>query len=80
MSIISVFVIFYYLFDIEIRIFQHLNKILCEIEIMIKLQHNIFGSYLFRRNYCKKAYIQGQIFDSKIREYFYYIDHEGMVC
>lgn len=26
-----------------------------------------------------KLYIQGQSPESKVREYFYYIDHEGMV-
>lgn len=32
-----------------------------------------------KRNYCKALYEQGQLVDSKIREYFYYIDHDGMV-
>lgn len=27
----------------------------------------------------QKAYIQGQSPEPKVREYFYYIDHEGMV-
>lgn len=31
------------------------------------------------RTYCKVTYIQGQVVEPKIREYFYYIDHEGMV-
>jgi len=26
------------------------------------------------------SYIQGQSPENKIREYFYYIDHQGMVC
>lgn len=32
-----------------------------------------------KRTYCKALYEQGQRVDKKIREYFYYIDHEGMV-
>ncbi|XP_031636175.1 UPF0598 protein CG30010 [Contarinia nasturtii] len=32
-----------------------------------------------QRNYCKSLYIQGQRVDNKIREYFYYIDHDGML-
>lgn len=38
----------------------------------------LFNSCI-KRNYCQSLYIQGQTVDNKIREYFYYIDHEGMV-
>lgn len=40
----------------------------------------------FKLNHCKLlipqryvSYVQGQEPEPKIREYFYYIDHEGMV-
>lgn len=32
-----------------------------------------------QRNYCQSLYTQGQRAEKKIREYFYYIDHDGMV-
>lgn len=32
-----------------------------------------------KRTYCQALYTQGQRVDKRIREYFYYIDHEGMV-
>jgi len=32
------------------------------------------------KTYSTVPYIQGQSPESKIREYFYYIDHQGMVC
>ncbi|XP_055313581.1 UPF0598 protein CG30010 [Sitodiplosis mosellana] len=32
-----------------------------------------------QRNYCQSLYTQGQRADKKIREYFYYIDHDGML-
>lgn len=34
---------------------------------------------IIQRNYCQTQYTQGQRADNKIREYFYYIDHDGMV-
>lgn len=34
---------------------------------------------MVKRSYCQALYTQGQRVDKKIREYFYYIDHEGMV-
>lgn len=36
-----------------------------------------------KRAYVQKRflkYIQGQEPEPKVREYFYYIDHQGMVC
>lgn len=35
--------------------------------------------YMVKRTYCQALYTQGQRVDKKIREYFYYIDQEGMV-
>lgn len=32
------------------------------------------------KTYSTVSYVQGQSPESKIREYFYYIDHQGMVC
>lgn len=37
------------------------------------------AEYMGKRSYCQTVYTQGQTADNKIREYFYYIDHEGMV-
>lgn len=34
---------------------------------------------MVKRTYCQALYTQGQRVDKKLREYFYYIDHEGMV-
>lgn len=34
---------------------------------------------MVNRTYCHALYTQGQRAEKKIREYFYYIDHEGMV-
>lgn len=36
-----------------------------------------FCSQIFKRN-CVK-YVQGQSPEPRVREYFYYIDHQGMV-
>lgn len=49
---------------------------------MMKLM-NLSNKTLFsvgvRQNLCRSLYTQGQRVDKKIREYFYFIDHEGMV-
>jgi len=44
------------------------------------LQKNLMLSFLKRVGHRNIAYVQGQEPEPKIREYFYYIDHEGMVC
>lgn len=36
---------------------------------------NILGN----KTFCTVPYVQGQSPERKIREYFYYIDHQGMV-
>lgn len=36
-----------------------------------------FSSQIFKK-YCVK-YVQGQSPEPRVREYFYYIDHQGMV-
>lgn len=49
---------------------------------MLKFARNSvkFGFYLHgQRFYSQSLYTQGQRVDKKIREYFYYIDHDGMV-
>lgn len=44
---------------------------------MLKLARNTHKLYFNIR--AKRFYTQGQRVDKKIREYFYYIDHDGMV-
>ena len=46
-----------------------------------KLLLNIKTQFVYQVNcFCKTlAYVQGQEPEPRIREYFYYIDHEGMV-
>lgn len=47
---------------------------------------NVYSSSFKRRPQCfqfiskkNKSYIQGQEPEPKVREYFYFIDHQGMV-
>lgn len=46
---------------------------------MLCAVNRLFITLSVKRSYCQLPYIQGQRVDKKIREYFYYIDHEGMV-
>lgn len=49
------------------------------------IRQNLLNKLKYFRNFCSDsakantAYVQGQSPEPKIREYFYYIDHEGMV-
>lgn len=45
-------------------------------ELVIQSKKLLY-SQIFRR-YCVK-YVQGQSPEPRVREYFYYIDHQGMV-
>lgn len=52
-------------------------------KIMLKLARESAKLPLYlgaSRFYSQLLYTQGQRVDKKIREYFYYIDHDGMVC
>lgn len=40
----------------------------------------VFNHNLNHRSGVRQLYVQGQSPSPNIREYFYYIDHQGMVC
>lgn len=48
---------------------------------ILKLNPNWASNYIFKSIWTRRIaqYIQGQEPEPNIREYFYYIDHEGMV-
>lgn len=57
-------------FPVSIKYQCFLNKFKC-----FKNKIQIAGN----KTYSSVAYVQGQSPEKKIREYFYYIDHQGMV-
>lgn len=49
-------------------------------KMFIKETFVLVSSQTKRTFSTQPLYVQGQNLGAKIREYFYYIDHEGMVC